>query len=89
MASRPRAKPRRRRPGKGVSAAGRKSMFPGKYAPGGVPLAKISITVTPEAAALLEQQRDELDGYAPEGPKTLSDAAEYCIRRATGAELPA
>jgi hypothetical protein len=76
-------------PGKGGprSGSGRRSMFPGKYAPGQVPLAKLGLTVTPLAKDLLTRTADDLHDVDPVGPKTLSDAAEWCVRKATGTPL--
>jgi hypothetical protein len=79
--------PPRRRAGGHREGAGRRSMFPGKYAPGQVALAKLGLTVTPLAKELLLQTADDLHDVDPVGPKTLSDAAEWCVRKATGAPL--
>ena len=67
--------------------SGRRSMFPGKYAPGQVALAKLGLTVTPLAKDLLERTAEDLHDLDPVGPKTLSDAAEWCVRKATGTPL--
>lgn len=69
--------------------AGRGTMFPGKYDPGGVPRAKLGLTVTSLGRELLEEVRDDLYNLPPEGHKTLSDAVEYCARMVKKVSLDA
>jgi hypothetical protein len=84
-----RGAPRKRAHGGLREGAGRTTMFPGKYDPGGIPRAKLGVTVTPLAKELLEDVAEALHDHPPVGPKTLSDAVEYCARKTQKVSLDA